>query len=166
MIVRLWFSRRGATIRLVSSAATLPRFGRVITTRRRKCTIRFYKLRYSSVSGDGAFICNVPDVLPASLVSREYSVYLSRLWSLIGSRPYYEGADKEKGMEKTEIVNNSEFFVRVPDPLTCIAVRCLVRSREPTTTLFEYLQKRVAENTKLTVVEIRADAGKDRQFQR
>jgi hypothetical protein len=60
-------------------------------------------------------------------------------------------------------MDNSEFFVRVPDPLACMAVRCWVRSREPTTTLFEYLQKRIAENTKLTVVEIRADAGKDRQ---
>ena len=85
-------------------------------------TIRFYKLRCSSVSGHGAFICNVPDVFPASLVSREYSVYLSRLSSLIGSRPYYEGADKEKGKEKTELMDNSEFFVRVPDPLTCMAV--------------------------------------------
>ena len=44
--------------------------------------------------------------------------------SLIGSRPYYEGADKEKGKEKTELMDNSEFFVRVPDPLTCMAVRC------------------------------------------
>lgn len=42
--------------------------------------------------------------------------------SLIGSRPYYEGADKEKRKEKTELMDNSEFFVRVPDPLTCMAV--------------------------------------------
>ncbi|KAG9193854.1 hypothetical protein G6011_03889 [Alternaria panax] len=70
-----------------------------------------------------------------------------------------ETTHKEK--EKTERMDNRDFFARTREPLTNMTVRCWGHSREPITALFEDLKKRISESTKLTVVKMQA--GKTRQ---